>query len=243
MFEEHFEVFLADTETSKQIHYKIRYQVYCEEMGFENKDDFPNKEERDEYDEHSLHFIVRHKHSKAWVGAMRLIKKEHTLLPLEKNCTLNEAIEHSDKRTSVELSRLCLIKEIRRRSTDNEPPLGICTEEHDQIDHQETDKVKLFRKHRNNPNIIWGLLHAATDYGRQNNIHHCFFLTTSALARVLRKGGLTMHNIGSPIYHKGERFPFRMDVADICKKEVWRNYTRGYRLYSELDIARIDIAA
>ncbi len=37
MFDDHFEVFLADTRESKEIHYSIRYQVYCEEMGFENK--------------------------------------------------------------------------------------------------------------------------------------------------------------------------------------------------------------
>lgn len=243
MFEEHFEVFLADTDESRRIHYNIRYQVYCEEMGFENKEDFPNKEERDEYDDHSRHFIVRHKHTCAWVGAMRLILKKDSPLPLEKNCTLNQTIENPVDCKSVELSRLCLIKEIRRRSTDNEPPLGISSEESVQTIYHDTDKVRLFHKHRKNPNIIWGLLHAATDYGRQNNIKHCFFLTTNALARVLRKGGLTMHTIGSPYFHKGERFPFRMDVNEVCRKEIWRNYTASYRLYSELDTVRIDIAA
>ncbi|MGZ8186120.1 MAG: GNAT family N-acyltransferase, partial [Methylobacter sp.] len=81
MFDDHFEFFLADTDESKEIHYSIRYQVYCEEMGFENKDDFPLEQEFDEYDNHSTHFIVRHKPTGHWVGAMRLIFKNGQPLP------------------------------------------------------------------------------------------------------------------------------------------------------------------
>ena len=61
MFDQHYEVLLADTPKSKAIHYGIRYQVYCEEMGFENKADFPQEQEFDHYDDHAAHFIVRTK--------------------------------------------------------------------------------------------------------------------------------------------------------------------------------------
>ena len=64
MFDQHYEVLLADTPESKAIHYSIRYKVYCEEMGFENKDNFHQKQEVDNYDQHSVHFIVRTKTKK-----------------------------------------------------------------------------------------------------------------------------------------------------------------------------------
>lgn len=234
MFDDHFEVFLADTRESQEIHYSIRYQVYCEEMGFENKDDFPLKQEFDEYDNCSTHFIVRHKHTGAWVGAMRLIFKNNHPLPLEKNCSLDELIDYSDSYQSVELSRLCLVKEIRRRLTDIDPPLGI-TDDSNEI--TETDKVKLFyNHHRNSRSIIWGLLRAATEYGYHNNIQKCFFLTTKALARVIRKGGLTLLNIGAPCYHNGERYPFKMNAVETYHSEIWNDYKNGYRKFSELSL-------
>ena len=62
-FDSNFEVFLADTLEGKQIHYNLRYQVYCDEMGFEDKDSFPDKMESDEWDDNSVHFIVRHRAS------------------------------------------------------------------------------------------------------------------------------------------------------------------------------------
>ncbi|MFA5984793.1 MAG: PEP-CTERM/exosortase system-associated acyltransferase [Methylococcaceae bacterium] len=232
MFDEHFEVFLADTPESKAIHYSIRYQVYCEEMGFEDKNAFPSQQESDEYDNDSIHFIIRHKHSDAWIGAMRLIFKRSALLPLEKNCALTEHIELSNFYHSVELSRLCLVKEIRRRITDKIPPVGISDIEQDTTINKVN--IKSFRKQRKNPSIIWGLLRAATEYGHENDIKHCFFLTTNALARIIRKGGLGMLNIGAPCNHNGERFPFKMNVAETYSSPIWQDYKNSYRLYSEL---------
>ncbi|MBS3963093.1 MAG: GNAT family N-acetyltransferase, partial [Methylomonas sp.] len=67
-FDSNFEVVLADTFESKLINYNIRYQVYCDEMGFEDKDVFPDEIEFDEWDKNSVHFLVRHKSSENWLG-------------------------------------------------------------------------------------------------------------------------------------------------------------------------------
>ena len=233
MFDNYFEVFIADTYQSKEIHYSIRYQVYCEEMGFENKDDFPSKQGFDEYDNHSTHFIIRHKQSKQWIGAMRLILKKNQPLPIEQLCTLNESINESELRQSAELSRLCLIKEIREIFNDINPPLGI-TDDGNEI--KETDKIKLFKNNRINRDIIWGLIYAASRYSFYNNISNWYFLTTKALEKILRKGGLDMLNIGEPCYHRGKRYPFKMKAFETYRSEIWKDdYTKGYRLFSELN--------
>ncbi len=233
MFDDYFEVFLADTAKSKEIHYSIRYQVYCEEMGFENKDKFPKKLENDDYDNHSVHFIVRHKHTGAWVGAMRLIFKNNQALPVEKLCNLDEPIGYNRSFRSVELSRLCLVREIRKRITDLNSPHGI-TDENKIIS---TDNVKpLYNHYRNGRSIVWGLLRAATEYGYHNDIQKCYFLMTKALAKIIRKGGLTLQDIGPSCYHNGERYPFRMNVAETYRNRIWHDYRNGYRLFSELDV-------
>ena len=174
MFDDHFEVFLADTRESKEIHYSIRYQVYCEEMGFENKEDFPSEQEFDEYDSHSTHFIVRTRQTGQWVGAMRMIFKNDQLFPLEKHCTLNTMIKNDIFNRSVEISRLCLVKEIRRRNTDCDPPLGLA-KENDEI--KKGDNVIPFHGRRHiERSIIWGLFRAAAVHSKERNIQKWYFL-------------------------------------------------------------------
>lgn len=235
MFDDYFEVYLADTLESKAIHYSIRYQVYCEEMGFENKDDFPMEQEIDKFDDHSIHFIARHKQSGLWIGAMRLIIKNDQLLPIEEHCVLSESIVNKGKNQAVELSRLCVLKDIRRRFNDIDPPHGIFEETEES---SKSDNVKLLHNHhRSNRSIIWGLLNAATVYCYSANIKNWYFITTSALEKVLRKGQFNMLNIGEPCYHNGERFPFKKDVVDTYHNEIWRkDYKNGYRLFSEINL-------
>ena len=235
MFDDHFEVFLADTHESKEIHYSIRYQVYCEEMGFENKDDFPREQEFDYHDQYSAHFIVRQKLTGQWVGAMRLIFQNGQFLPIEQYCTLQERIGKNDVKQSAEISRLCVVKEVRKGFVDIDPPNGI-EDESEAI--KETNKIRLLHNHQKiNRSIIWGLLNAATEYCYSNSIENWYFITTAALAKVLRKGGFNMLSIGEPCYHNGERYPFKKDVVDTYHNETWRNnFNTGYRIFSELEL-------
>jgi len=234
MFDNHFEVFLADTEESKNIHYNIRYQVYCEEMGFENHEDFPEQMEYDEDDKRSVHFIVRSKGGGEWIGAMRLINKLDGQLPIEKSCKINKNIIANDIFETVELSRLCLTKGVRRRMRDIDPPHGI----EEVIDRsKETKKVKSIASGlKKNRLIIWGLIHAAAEYCYRTNKQNWYFVATSALAKVLRRGGLSLTNIGEPFQHRGERFPFKMNAVETFHSKVWQNdYKTSYRLFSELE--------
>ncbi len=235
MLNDHCEIFLADTAESKEIHYKIRYDVYCDEMGFENKEDFPQEMERDENDDEgkSVHFIARNKLTGQWIGAMRLIFKQDGLLPIEQSCELEEKIIANDLESAVELSRLCLIKDIRRRFKDIDPPHGISD---DEIQNQATDKkVALMPNHRQfSRMVLWGLLHAAVEYGHTNKIKNSYFMTTTALAKILGRGGLNLINIGGPCQHKGERFPFRMETEEVYQSDTWKqDYSCGYKLFSE----------
>ena len=233
MFDDHFEIFLADTREGKEINYSIRYRVYCEEMGFENKDNFPSEQEFDEYDDDAAHFIVRHRSTKEWVGAVRLTFPIDQTLPLEKHCKIHEQIDKSQTNRLVEFSRLCLIKEIRRRSSDICPPLGI---EDETKSFKETDKVKLFQNnHRMDRSIIWGLMSAAADYCYHHDIPYVYFLTTNALAKILSRGGLNMMLIGDPCHFRGERYPYKMNVHETCHYEAWKkDYKNGYGLFSDL---------
>lgn len=231
MFDTHFEVFLADTEESRNIHYSIRYQVYCEEMGFENQDDYALNLEYDADDAKATHFIVRNRTTNQWVGAMRLIYKHDGQLPIEKSCVINEKIISNDLFETVEISRLCLVRNARSTAKDIDPPHGIYAES---IKEKTTNPIT--NQHKSNRLIIWGLFYAAIEYGRTNNILSSYFMTTTALARVLRRGGLNLINIGAPCQHRGERFPFKMDTKSAYQSDAWKNKcSKGYTLFSEFN--------
>ena len=163
MFDEYFETFLADTPESKAKHYHIRYKVYCEEMGFENKNDFSHAQEYDHWDAHSAHFIVKHKQSGRWVGAMRLISQCDQKLPIQQHAHLSDIINNQPDQC-VELSRLCVLKEMRR-ATGNIYSLDETSMKADNIQDTDTLKFSVFHnQHLISRQIIWGLLRAASIY-------------------------------------------------------------------------------
>lgn len=235
MFDDHYEVFLADTIESKDIHYSIRYQVYCEEMGFENKDKFPLEMESDEYDKHSTHFIVRTKDTGQWVGAMRVIIKNDQLLPLEEHCTLNKIINNDDIfNRSIEISRLCLIKDIRRRSSDTNHPSCL---ENQNINNKDDSVIPLHTRKHLERSIIWGLIRAGALHCKQQQIKNWYFFVSNALARIICKKGFNLKQIGDSINFNGKRCPFEIPLKEVLSNPLWTNdFKNGYCLYSDMDM-------
>ena len=66
-------VALADPPASKKLHYQLRYQVYCQKLAYEDPTQFPDGEERDQYDEHAVHFLAYDGRRGDWAGALRLV--------------------------------------------------------------------------------------------------------------------------------------------------------------------------
>ena len=73
-FQSFFEIVIADTPELLEAVYRIRYQVLCVQNSFPdmNAADYPNQLEKDEYDNHACHALLRFKSSGAFVGAVRL---------------------------------------------------------------------------------------------------------------------------------------------------------------------------
>lgn len=51
----------------------MRYQVYCDELGYEDKSQFLQPLERDRFDPHSQHFLIRHKRTGLAAGTARCV--------------------------------------------------------------------------------------------------------------------------------------------------------------------------
>jgi len=73
VFERHFETVTADTADLLLLAQKLRYQVYCIENGYEDAGAHPDAVERDGFDSHAVHGLLRHRSTGMALGTVRLI--------------------------------------------------------------------------------------------------------------------------------------------------------------------------
>lgn len=248
MFDEYFEAFLADNLEGKEINYRIRYQVYCVETGYEDPSGYPEKREIDGFDEHAVHFIARSRLTGEWIAALRLVVRPFDSLPMNAFANvdfsfLSDEITRDIRtgRTSLcaEVSRLCVVSSFRRRAPERNTPYQLSYDpDKDPPPANTTDPSE----RRKAPWLMLGLINAARDYSETHNIRYWFFLVAEALARITEGLGFTLTKVGERCEHRGTRRPYFRDLhahyENIAERLpiVYRMFTRpsGYRLYSEL---------
>jgi len=239
MFDDYFEVFLADTKEGREVHYNIRYQVYCEELGYEDTIKFPDQLEFDKWDpqndedQRSVLFLVRLKHAKQWIAAIRVAHHNGEIIPLQEVTSVDHEIGNS----TVEVSRLCIVKEIRKPYVQTAYGIDENNLSNNQLATREDsdEKIKLFYSNPKVKNtIIWGLFNATMQYSAANKIKKCYLLTNRALVRVLGRQGFVIEKVGDTFEHRGKRSAYQFDVQEILTNPIWGASKKGYRAYSEL---------
>jgi N-acyl-L-homoserine lactone synthetase len=86
--------------------YRLRYQIYCLEKGFEPEEKYPDGIEMDEYDVYSIHFIA--KVFDVAVGTARLILNNPLGFPAENYCKADITDFSIKKEQTVEISRFAV---------------------------------------------------------------------------------------------------------------------------------------
>src|SRR5690242_5066019 len=138
-FKRYFEVVPAYTETLKDEVYRIRHQVYCEDLNFESQR--PDRRESDEHDCHSLHLLMRSVKTTEFIGCSRIVcpptNDPSYQLPFEEKCeaVLDRTIIDSAKlpRDNIaEVSRLAVVGEYRRRKGEKRSSISLPDEHFDQ---------------------------------------------------------------------------------------------------------------
>jgi N-acyl amino acid synthase of PEP-CTERM/exosortase system len=216
---EHFTQFLqpeiALTPALRDEVFRIRHNVYCEELGFE-----PTREERkeqDEFDEHSLFATIKHRPSNNYAGCVRIVRSTRVdeLLPIEKFCS--HAIQHDTLHPQYfareeigEISRLAVKAEFRRRQTDRFT--GAATGAISVNTYSETE-LRCF------PFIAIGLYMAAAALAIDTGVKHVFVMMEPRLARSMRFVGINFIQLGEPIEYHGKRAPYYIN-ADIFMNDL-----------------------
>ena len=255
MFDTYFEAFLADNSIGKEIHYRIRYQVYCSETGWENPLAFADQMEKDSFEDHSVHFIFRSRITGDWIAAMRLVLGPLEQLPMSKVATIDQGLlanfmggcDPADQQHGAEVSRLCVVSQYRRRAHERNTPF--------QVPWNPEDSSPLAlaspAERRRAPWLMLGMFRAAVDYSAENGIRFWYFLIADSLARILQSLGVELQLIGPGTEHRGIRRPYvralKQGAATIERKshDIFESLTQGahFRLFSELKEGEYKIPA
>lgn len=220
-FHEYFLPMLATTPEQRDQAFRLRYEVYCREFGFERPEQHPDGRESDEYDAQSIHCLLVHQPSNVAAGCVRLVlpKSEDpdAPLPFEKHCmnSLDRAIADPllAKRNAIgEISRLAVIGEFRRRRNEKLTPEG----------DPEAAGFSLVEQ-RQFPFIAVGLYLSAASTGMLSGLEGVFAMMEPRLARHLSRYGIRFTQVGQVIDYHGPRAPFyitREDLLHGLKPEV-----------------------
>jgi N-acyl amino acid synthase of PEP-CTERM/exosortase system len=227
--------YLADTDEGKSIHFQLRYNVYCLRERFEDPKFFPDREERDQHDDSSAHFLVRSRSTGDWLGAMRLVVGRASELPMNRIAPIDTAnLAAIDEEQVAEASRLCTIlpKMHRPRSNGHPRPRNLHGEpnsRHHRVLHASAMTV--------------GLIRAARTYSLERGIVNCYFLINDPLARILRHLGMEIAPVGELCEHRGWRRPYRhnfetgYDQMARQSPELFESFCTptAYERFSEID--------
>jgi N-acyl amino acid synthase of PEP-CTERM/exosortase system len=205
---EHFTQFLepqvAVNDTLKEEAFKIRHNVYCEELAFEEVKE--GGQEKDEFDGQSIFSLIKHKPSNIYTSCVRVVRieKEGQLLPIEKFCldSITDENLHPSRfnRSEIcEISRLAVKSDFRRRKTDQFKGSGTGV-----IQENDYSEVEL----RCFPFIAIGLYMAAATMAIETGIRHVYVMMEPRLARSMKFIGIKFHQLGEPIDYHGLRAPY-----------------------------------
>lgn len=238
LFDDDYQVLIADTTESKRIHYALRYQVYCLETKFESSDSFLKPLEYDSYDEHSIPFIVKHRHSGEFVAAMRLIVGRFDQMPVYDLVSHDKNLL-ADSSLAMEISRVCVISDYRKATVKNtvfDQVLKVAN------GRSVSRSAGEFVDKKKQPEILLGLIRAAYYYSIEHKIDTWFFTITRALSIILKRLRLNVFVGGDAVDYHGIRIPHYCHKATLLdylpeKKpqlfDMFQNSSDAFSLFSD----------
>lgn len=237
-FNQYFELVPADNAELKKAVYKLRFQVYCTEVKFEDPTEHPDGIESDAFDDQSVHYLIRHRASNTFAATTRLIlpDQDHPekLFPLELHSKIDnlEPMKGIPRSALAEVSRFCVSKEFKRRKYDKVDSLtGI---------HDESIQLITEDEKRTFPHITIALIASQIIISEEQDIHYWYAVMEPALLRFLSALGIHFTGIGPITEYHGKRKPAIIKVSDLLEgvleknPQLWEMLTNNGRFGSHL---------
>ncbi len=209
-FHERFEIIIADTPELLEEVYRVRYQVLCVEQripGFEQTL-YADGQEKDDYDSHSSHVLIRHRHSGKFIGTARLIlfdsMNPEKLFPVETHGWLDPELLDMSKfprEQIAEISRFVVINHFNRRRGERR-----------NLDTRKGHSER--RDRRSKLHLALVLMAGILRMCGRFNVRIWLSFMDPALNRLLSTFGLSFNPVGPIVEHHGPRKPYFLEIAD-----------------------------
>jgi N-acyl amino acid synthase of PEP-CTERM/exosortase system len=218
----------------------IRYRVYCEDLHYEPAQLFPDRLERDDFDQCALHALVTHKRSGLPAGCVRLVQAgSATTMPFEQHC-LNSVYTgyledlSQQREQACEFSRIAVDRNFRRRPGESDTRGG----ELGALDYSHPERRS------------FSLIGVATtlaafvmaDLSGRNQV---FAMMEPRLPRLLRRSGFRMERAGDMTEYHGQRalyFTTVERVVEHLRPELRELYNAIRRDFSAQFTTRWEVA-
>ena len=188
--------------------YRLRYQVYCLECGFENSADFPEQMEKDAYDDASVHFGIFQEDTSDMIGTARLVLPSVKEFPIEKGMRIDPSLLPDFDRNRIgEISRLAISKKFRKRIID----AALYSEK--RIDIYDEKRIEQRRK-RFESQLVAGLYQCIYLESVKHGLTHWYAAMAKGLYFLLRRWGVVWQSIGPEMNYHGLRSAYISSIVE-----------------------------
>lgn len=213
-FHQYFEIIKADTPELLKTVFDLRYRILCVQSNIPGFDasNYPDKLENDQYDSHSINFLLRHRPTNAFIGTTRLILQNphnpEDKFPTELNARFYPGfvLDSSSRKHTTEVSRFAILSDFFKRNGERS------------MVSQSTKVGSKVQERRRFPHPMLGLVVGLIQLCAEYNIYHLISAMEPNLNRLLGFYGLQMNPVGPPADYHGSRIPYYLYVPDLLDR-------------------------
>ena len=204
----------VDDDEVKKDTFKMRYEVYVKEFGFEKEEDHQDGLETDAYEDKSIHFACLNENDSV-VGTIRLVLHSEKGFPVEKVTNLKFIGPYPANDKIAEISRLTVSKDLRRRKEDGFYGVESYLRKKEGGVLPDDGSIPPEMQGRKNPVLLLGLCQAMYQESKRLGLTHWYMITEDKLFYALKKFFFIFHPIGEKIWYHGWRTPYLGIVEEV----------------------------
>ncbi|MDD2336915.1 MAG: PEP-CTERM/exosortase system-associated acyltransferase [Geobacteraceae bacterium] len=229
IFNDWFDIVQAETPELLDQAFRLRYQVYCRERGYEESAAFTDQRETDSFDNHSVHSLIVSRVDDSILGTVRLVLAGNDastpIFPMHQICR-NFRIAHMRPlclSKTAEISRFAISKVARKYLTISASQDGFRVK-------KPGENTRLAR-----PSIVLGLMKAILQMSLERGITDWLAVMDPSLLRLLARFGIYFQPVGPLVAYHGMRQPCYGNIQFLLKRirkeqpDIWAFITdEGY---------------
>ena len=212
---------LVEDDAVRKDTFRMRYEVYVQEFGFEKREDHPDGFETDDYEKESIHFACLNENDSV-IGTIRLVLNSEKGFPIEHAVKTTFIGKKPHPSKIAEISRLTVSKDLRRRKEDGMYGVESYIKEKEGGVLPDDGTIPEEMKGRKNPIIVLGLYQVMYHESKRRGLTHWYMITEKKVFYALKKYGFLFHQIGDPVQYHGERIPYLGNIDEI-EKDLYRS--------------------